>query len=105
MARLAGWNAAGTSTTSSMGTTSSTTTIKSPPDDCVFLKIYDKGSEEIKLLRYVRDNILNQTHTGKELIRLYYEWSPAIVKIMEADKDFRQEVKDFVEEVLSLLSS
>ena len=86
MARLAGWNAAGTATTSS------TTTIKPLPDDCVLLKIYDESSEEIELLRHVRDNVLNQTHTGKELIRLYYEWSPVVVKVMEADEDFKQEV-------------
>jgi len=103
MARLAGWNTGSTSTTSIMATTSSTTTIESFRDNCVLLKIYDEDSEEIELLRYVRDNLLNQTHTGKELIRLYYVWSPVIVKTMEADEDFKGDVKEMIDELLMLI--
>jgi hypothetical protein len=103
MARLAGWNTGSTSTSSIMATTSSTTTIESFRDNCVLLKIYDEDSEEIELLRYVRDNLLNQTHTGKELIRLYYVWSPVIVKTMEADEDFKGDVKEMIDELLMLI--
>ena len=39
-------------------------------------------SEETQLLRYFRDNVLNQSPEGQDLIRLYYEWSPAIVNVI-----------------------
>ena len=40
---------------------------------------------------------------GHELIRLYYQWSPAIVKAMEEDEAFKQEVKELVDGVLELI--
>ena len=87
-----------TTTRSSSSTT--TTTIKI----CPFIKIYDENSEEIELLRYFRDNVLNQTPEGKELIRLYYQWSPAIVKAMEEDEGSKGEVKEMIDEILPLIS-
>ncbi|MEE8381606.1 MAG: hypothetical protein V3R78_07010, partial [Thermodesulfobacteriota bacterium] len=38
---------------------------------CLSLKIYGDHSEEVELLRYVRDSILSQTPVGQEIIRLY----------------------------------
>lgn len=60
-------------------------------------------SEETQLLRYFRDNVLNQSPEGQDLIRLYYEWSPAIVNVMEADEEFKKEVKKMVDGVLGLI--
>ena len=60
-----------------------------PDTTCLALKIYGEHSKEVELLRYVRDNILDKTSEGKELIRLYYQWSPAIVKAMEEDEKFK----------------
>lgn len=60
-------------------------------------------SEETQLLRYFRDNVLNQSPEGQDLIRLYYEWSPAIVNVMEADEEFKKEVKKMVDGVLGLM--
>ena len=61
-----------------------------PP--CLLEKLYGEDSEVIKSLRYFRDNVLDSTPAGREIIRLYYEWSPAIVKVMEEDKKFRGEM-------------
>jgi len=104
MARIAGWNAGSTTTTSSMATISSTTTtVESFRDNCALLNIYDEDSEDIELLRYVRDNVLNQTPTGQALIRLYYEWSPVIVNVMEKDENFREELKEIIDEIVLLI--
>ena len=65
--------------------------------------IYGKHSTEAELLRYFRDNLLSKTHEGRELIILYYQWSPVIVTAMEADDEFKQEVKDIVDEVLPMI--
>ncbi|MCK5513809.1 MAG: hypothetical protein KAJ00_04870, partial [Deltaproteobacteria bacterium] len=64
---------------------------------------YGEYSEETELLRYVRDTVLTKTHAGHEIIRLYYEWSPAIVKGMEKDEDFNAEVKEMVDGLLPLI--
>jgi len=68
------------------------------------MEIYGEHSKEVKLLRYARDNILKRTSGGRELIKLYYQWSPAIAKAMEKDKAFKEEVKTMIDGVLPLLS-
>ncbi len=40
---------------------------------------------------------------GQEIIKLYYQWSPLIVKAMEGDKAFKQEVKGMSNGVLELI--
>jgi hypothetical protein len=53
----------------------------------------------------LRDEVLSQTPEGQELIRLYYEWSPVIVKAMEEDEEFKTDVKEMVDEVLLLINN
>ena len=67
---------------------------------CPLEIIYGDTSEEIKLLRYFRDTVLNKTPEGKELIKLYYRWSPVITDAMENDKVFKTEVRDIADEIL-----
>ena len=54
-------------------------------------------------MRYVRDEILNQTIEGQELIRVYYEWSPIITRLMQEDEIFKEDVQEMVEEALTLI--
>jgi len=56
-------------------------------------------------VRYLHDNILSKTLKGKEIIRLYYQWSSAIVKAMEEDEEFKEKVKEMIDGVLSLIDS
>jgi hypothetical protein len=88
-----------TDTTTS--TTSPTTTTIN--NICPSQVIYGGYSRETELLRYFRDDVLSQTPEGQEIIRLYYQWSPAIVKAMEADDDFKAEVKEMIDGVLGLI--
>jgi hypothetical protein len=62
--------------------------------------MYGEVSEEAELLRELRDNILAQTPEGREVIRLYYQWSPVIVKAMEEDEEFKEKVQEVVDEFL-----
>ncbi len=87
------------STTSTGGLPTTTTTAPS----CLSTIIYGEHSEETALLRYFRDNVLTQSPEGQEFIRLYYEWSPAIVKAMDEDEAFRAEVKEMLDGVLELI--
>lgn len=70
---------------------------------CLATQIYGEGSEETELLRDFRDNVLTKTPTGQEIIRLYYEWSPAIVTAMEEDEKFEEEVMELIDEILPLI--
>ena len=81
--------------------TNTTTTIEGEP--CPIEEIYGKYAEETELLRYVRDNVLSQTPEGQEIIRLYYQWSPAIVKAMEEDEEFKEDVKEMIDGILPLI--
>jgi len=79
---------------------SSTTTTTGP---CTLLKIYGEDSREVETLRYLRDNILSQSPTGQELVKLYYQLSPAIVKAMKKDKELKEEIKEMIDGVLMLI--
>jgi hypothetical protein len=85
-------------TTSSSG---STTTTSSPL--CLSELLYGDDSGEVELLRYFRENVLNHTIEGQELIKLYYQWSPTIVKAMEEDEGFKENVKEMIDGVLELI--
>ena len=70
---------------------------------CPLLLLYGEDSEEVKLLRNLRDNMLRQTPEGKELIKLYYQLSPVIVKAMQGDEEFKEEVREMIDGVLELM--
>ena len=40
---------------------------------------------------------------GQEIIKLYYQLSPMIVKAMEKDEEFKEGVKEMIDGVLGLL--
>jgi hypothetical protein len=72
-------------------------------NECSLEKLYGKNSREVEILRHTRDNVLSQNLVGQELIKLYYQWNPAIVKLMDEDARFKEEVKQMVDEVLGLI--
>lgn len=86
-------------TTTIEGETTTTTSALSCPSE----QIYGEHSAEVELLRYFRDNVLSQTPEGQEIIKLYYQWSPAIVRGMEEDEEFKEVVKEMIDGVLTLI--
>jgi hypothetical protein len=87
-------------TISEMTSTTTTTRVNRP---CPVAVIYGEHSEKTAFLRYLRDNLLNQTSEGQELIRIYYHWSPLIAKVMEEDQEFKKDMKDTIDHVLPLI--
>ena len=69
---------------------------------CFLLQIYGENSEEVKMLRSLRDNLLRQTPEGREIIKLYYQWNPLIVKMVKEDEEFKEEVKELIDGFLLL---
>ena len=66
------------------------------PMPCAAEAIYGEDSEEIELLRFVRDNFLSKTPEGRELIKVYYQWSPSILKAIQNDEEFKEEIKKMI---------
>ena len=64
--------------------------------------IYGTHAEETKLLRQFRDNVLSQTPEGRELIKLYYIWSPIIIKAMN-DEEFKAWVNQMIDGMLPII--
>ena len=87
-------NSTTTSTASNTTTTTTTTSV------CPAEVIYQEYPEELDQLRSLRDNVLSKTPEGQEVIRVYYEWSPLIVKAAEEDEEFKKELKVIVDEIL-----
>jgi hypothetical protein len=69
------------------------------------IEIFDgEDSDETEHLRHFRDNLLSQTPEGQKLIKRYYQWSPMIVKMLEEDKEFKEEARKMIDGVLPLIS-
>jgi hypothetical protein len=95
-----------TSTTVTANTTTTTaliTTTTSIEELCPTELLYGEHSNEAELLRHWRDNVLSNVPEGREIIRLYYEWSPVMVKALEEDEEFKEEVKELIDGILPLL--
>ena len=70
---------------------------------CPIVAIYGDDSEEVKLLRYFRDNVLNRTIQGQELIELYYEWNSLIIRFIPADEGLKKDLKEMIDGFLPLV--
>jgi hypothetical protein len=70
---------------------------------CPSQYLYGQSSEEVLLLRWFRDHVLHTTPEGKQLIRLYYHWSPLLLKGMAEDDALLEEVKSVIDHLVGLL--
>ena len=71
--------------------------------NCPVVTVYGNHSFEAKLLRNYRDIILSTTSEGRELIKLYYQWSPSIVKALDNDESFKKEFEAMINTVLPMI--
>ena len=95
----------GTSTSSPSTSTTqpgTTTTVDVMPD-CPFERLYGDHSYEVTLLRKFRDDVLSTTPEGKQLIQLYYQLSPLVVKAMGEDKNFEDEIREMTDFIFPML--
>jgi hypothetical protein len=75
------------------------------PQLCAVEEIYGEDSREVALLRNVRDSILNKTPEGKALVELYYQWSPVMVKALQADGVVKEDLRKMIDSILPFLST
>jgi hypothetical protein len=92
-----------TTTVSSSTTTMLSTTTTTSSELCPAENIYGEDAEETVFLRFFRDTVLSNTAEGQEIIRMYYEWSPTIVEMMNEDEEFKAQVKEMIDVIMPLL--
>jgi hypothetical protein len=61
--------------------------------------MYGEDSAETAMLRYFKETILSRTPEGRELIRIFYFWNPLLIKAIEEDEAFREEIKEMIDEM------
>ena len=70
---------------------------------CPSQYLYGEFSEEVRLLRWFRDYILSTTPEGRQAIKLYYQWSPLLLKALKDDAALQGAVKEVVDYIVGLL--
>jgi len=92
----------GATTTTSMQATSSTTSSSISPRPCLVEQIYGEDSVEVALCRYIRDSVLRNTTEGREIIKIYYDWSPHLVRALKEETGLKDQVKKVIDHILLL---
>ncbi len=57
----------------------------------------------MQLLRNFRDSVLRKTPEGQQLIKLYYAWSPVLLKAINEDAGIKAEITGMIEGIIPLL--
>jgi len=73
-----------------------------PVSPCALELIYGEGSDEIRLLKFVRDNILSKTPEGRKIIRLYYEWNSTIIRTIENNSEVEEKIKELINGIIEI---
>jgi|GEM_PF-1540355 len=92
-----------TSTTSVAQATTSIqpiTTTTAPATLCPVEAIYGSDSEETKLLRVYRDKVLSKSASGRQMIKTYYELSPAVVEVLQNNDTARANTRQILDNLL-----
>jgi beta propeller repeat protein len=70
---------------------------------CPLSVALEDDESQLDTIRIFRDNVLGQSSTGRELTRLYYQWGPVIADVMEKDEEFKEEIKEMIDDILPLI--
>jgi len=89
-----------TSTTSSTTTVEPTTTTTVPANQCAAETIYGRDSEETELLREYRDKVLSKSAKGRQMIKTYYELSPAVVEVLQKNDAARASARRILDSLM-----
>ena len=71
--------------------------------DCPLEYLYGDYSYEVNLLRKFRDVVLSPTPEGTQLVTLYYQLSPLVVKAMAEDEKLEDEIKEMIDDLFPMI--
>ena len=72
---------------------------------CSATYLLGKNDPRLNTLRQFRDDVLSKSPNGREIIQLYYLWSPFIVKAMEENEILKEQLKETVDKILEVIDS
>ena len=72
---------------------------------CLVGEIYGDNSEVTEQLRNYRNERLNKTALGREVIKIYYRWSPVIVNEVRKDEVLQQALKSLIDDVVPTIQA
>ena len=90
-------------TTTSTESTISTTTVSTPSSICLVEEIFGENSEEVEILRFFRDSVLNKTPSGREIIKMYNEWNYRIARLAREDEELKKQLTQTFHQIFSLI--
>ena len=56
--------------------------------------------ESLNVLRDFRDDVLMKSDTGSKYVKLYYEWSPQVIVLIESDPVLRENLKLYLHSII-----
>ena len=77
-----------------------TTTTTAPAGQCAAETIYGEHSAETEQLREYRDTVLSKSETGRQLIRKYYELSPAVSDYLRKNEKARAQARRMLDSLM-----
>ena len=83
--------------------TTITTTTTSSTSICFLEWLFGEDSEAIDCLINVREACLNNSPEGREITRLYYQWSPFLISTIGGDEELQKDIKAMVGGFLQLV--
>ena len=70
---------------------------------CLMEQVYGSSADEAELLRRFRDTVLSKTPAGHELIKLYCQWSPLMVRALEEDNAFKAGTREMIDGIVPVV--
>jgi hypothetical protein len=67
---------------------------------CAAEAIYGRDSEETELLREYRDKVLSKSATGRQMIKTYYELSPAVADVLQKNDAVRASARRVLDSLM-----
>ncbi|MCX5903315.1 MAG: hypothetical protein NTV89_07545, partial [Proteobacteria bacterium] len=59
-----------------------------------------RDSEETELLREYRDKVLSKSATGRQMIKTYYELSPAVAEVLQKNDTARASARKVLDSLM-----
>jgi len=72
---------------------------------CWLVAAFGPDTPEVLTLRDFRDDTLTKTDTGRQLIDLYYRYSPALIRLLKANPGLGNYAMDRLTEISALIDS
>ena len=93
-----------TTSTTSITITSSTipvsTTTTTIGRMCAAEYLLKDEQESLNVLRDFRDDVLMKSDAGRKYVKLYYEWSPQVIVLIESDPVLRENLKLYLHSII-----